>query len=156
MKVHWHTAWQGMDIAVYRDDAEVDRFDAQQLERVLLLYKGSGDFPGDVVQAVVELPEACLVFGAETGFAGRVNFERQPFWAERGCVHWVPQSRAPLPLRLRTGAGLLKLSSPPFMRVPKAELAAAIARWPVQGPQTWDERKRRRIERAQPFSFEHA
>ena len=156
MKVHWHTAWQGTDIAVYRDDAEVDRFDAQQVERVLLLYKGSGDFPGDVVQAVVELPETCLVFGAETGFAGRVNFERQAFWSERGCVHWVAQSRAPLPLRLRTGAGLLKLSSPPFMRVPKADLAAAIARWPLQGAQTWDERKRRRIERSQPFSFEHA
>jgi hypothetical protein len=42
------------------------------------------------------------------------------------------------------------------MRVPRADLAAAIARWPVQGAQTWDERKRRRIERAQPFSFEHA
>jgi hypothetical protein len=156
MKVHWHTAWQGTDIAVYRDDAEVDRFDAQQVERVLLLYEGSGDFPGDVVQAVVELPESCLVFGAETGFAGRVNFERQAFWAERGCVHWVAQSRAPLPLRLRTGGGLLKLSPPPYLRVAKADLAAAIARWPVQGPQTWDERKRRRIERAQPLSFEHA
>ena len=154
MKVHWHTVWQGHHIAICRDDVEVDRFDAQHVERVLLLYKGSGDFPGDVVQAVVELPEECLVFGAETGFAGRVNFERQAFWAERNCVHWVSQARASLPLRLRTG--LLKLSAPAYARVPKADLAHAIGRWPVQGPQTWDERKRARIERAQPFSFEHA
>ena len=154
MKAHWHSLLQGHHIAIHRDDVEVDRFDAQQVERVLLLYKGSGDFPGDVVQVVVELPEECLVFGAETGFAGRVNFERQAFWAERNCVHWVSQSRAALPLRLRTG--LLKLSPPAYLRVPKAELANAIGRWPVQGPQTWDERKRRRIERAQPFSFEHA
>ena len=156
MKVLWHTLWQGQDIAVYRDDVEVDRVNSQQIERVFLLHRGSGDTPGDVAQVVVELPDDCLVFGAETGFASRVNFERQPFWAERGCTHWVSQARAPLPLRLRSGHGLLRMSPPPFARVPKAEVVALIGRWPVQGPQTWNERKRLRIERAQPFGLEHA
>jgi hypothetical protein len=156
MKALWHTLWQAHDIAVCRDGKEVDRFDAQQIERVLLLHRGVGDSPGDVLQVVIELAEECLVFSADTGIAGRINFERQAFWAERGCVHWVSHARAPLPLRLRTGSGLFRLSPPPFMRVPRAELAALIARWPIQGAQTWDERKRRRIERAQPLSFEHA
>ncbi len=156
MKVLWHTLWQGRDIAVFRNDVEVDRVDTQQIERVFQLHKGSGESPRDVVQVLVELADDCLLFGAETGFASRVNFERTDFWAERGCVHWVAHARAPLPLRLRTGHGLWRLAAPPFVRVPKAEVAALMSRWPVQGPQTWDERKRQRIERSQPFSLEHA
>ena len=156
MKALWHTQWQGQEIVLYRNDTEVDRLDANRIERVLLLYRGSGDFPGDVVQVVVEVPDECLVFGVETGFAGRVNFERQAFWEERGCVHWVPHAKAPLPFRLRTGVGWLRLSPPPFARVPRSEIATLLDRWPVQGPQTWDQRKRQRIERAQPFSVEHA
>ena len=156
MKALWHTLWQGQDIAVCRDGKEVDRFNAPQIERVLLLHRGVGDSPGDVLQVVIELAEECLVFSADTGIAGRINFERQAYWAERGCVHWVSHARAPLPLRLRTGSGLFRLSPPPFVRVARAELAALIARWPIQGAQTWDERKRLRIERAQPLSFEHA
>ncbi len=152
----WHTLWQGQDIAVFRDEVEVDRVAAAEIERVFQLHRGSGDMPGDVVQVLVELGETCLLFGAETGFASRVNFERQAWWAERACVHWLSQSRAPLPLRLRTGHGLLRLSPPPFARVPKADMAATLASWPIQGPQTWEERKRRRIERAQPFSTEAA
>ena len=156
MKVLWHTKWQGQDIAVYRNEVEVDRINSQQIERVFLLHRGTGDTPGDVLQVVVELDDDCVLFGAATGFASRVNFERQPFWAERRCVHWIAHSRAPLPLRLRTGSGLFKLSSPPFARIAKAEMAAQISRWPIQGPQTWEERKRLRIERAQPFNLEHA
>jgi hypothetical protein len=156
MKALWHTQWQGQEIVVYRNDEVVDRVDAGKIERVLLLYRGSGDFPGDVAQVVVELPDECVVFGIETGFAGRVNFERQAFWEERGCVHWVPQAKAHLPLKLRTGAGLLRLSPPPYVRVPRSEVAALLERWPIQGPQTWEQRKRQRIERGQPFSVEHA
>ena len=156
MKVFWHTRWQGQEIAVFRNDVEVDRLSADQIERVFLLHRGSGDSPGDVVQVLVELAEECLVFGAETGFASRVNFERQAWWTERACVHWVSHARAPLPLRMRTGNGFLRLSPPAFARAPRAELATLMGRWPVQGPQTWDERKRQRIERGQPFSLEHA
>jgi len=104
----------------------------------------------------VQLPDECLLFGAETGFAGRVNFERQAFWAERACVHWVSQARAPLPLRLRAAVGFIPLNPPVYARVPKSELAALIERWPVQRAQTWAQRKRMRIERALPFHAEHA
>ena len=155
MKALWHTLWQGHDIAVCRDGKEVDRFDALQVERVLLLHRGIGDSPGDVLQVVIELAEECLVFSADTGIAGRINFERQAFWAERACVFWVNESRAPLPLRLRRGRWLLGLTSPVFTRVPRAELAALIERWPLQGPQTWEQRKWRRIERSRAFTSAH-
>src|ERR1700754_686564 len=100
MKSSWRTAWQGQDIVVFRNEAEVDRLHAPDIERVVLVHRGSGDSPGDLVQAVVEIGDSCLIFPADTGFAGRVNFERQVYWAERGCVYWVNESRAPLPLRL--------------------------------------------------------
>ncbi|MDE2092379.1 MAG: hypothetical protein KGL99_04405 [Burkholderiales bacterium] len=154
MKSSWHTAWQGMDIAVYRNDAEVDRLHAPDIERVVLVHHGSGDSPGDLVQAVVEVGDSYLIFPADTGFAGRVNFERQAFWAERACVYWVNEARAPLPHRLRRGRWFLGLSHPVYRRVPRAELAALIERWPLQGPQTWEQRKWRRIERNRPFARE--
>jgi len=46
----------------------------------------------------------------------------------------------------------LGLTSPVYTRVPRAELAALIERWPMQGPQTWEQRKWRRIERSRPFA----
>jgi len=156
MKSSWRTAWQGQDIVVYRNDTEVDRLHAQDIARVVLVHRGSGESPGDLVQAVVEVGESTLIFPADTGFAGRVNFERQAFWAERGCVFWVNESRAPLPLRLRRSRWLLGLTTPVFTRVPRADLAALIERWPLQGPQTWEQRKWRRIERSRPFSSPHA
>ena len=152
MRASWRTAWQGQDIVVYRNEAEADRVHAPDIDRVVLLHRGSGDSPGDLVQAVVEVGDSCLIFPSETGFAGRVNFERQAFWAERGCVFWVNESRAPLPLRIRGGRWFLGLSTPEFRRLPRAELAAAIERWPVQGPQTWEQRKWRRIEQSRPFA----
>ena len=91
-------------------------------------------------------------FSTDTGFGGRVYFERQAFWAEQGSVHWVNESRAPLPLRLRRGRWLLGFAAPAFLRQPRAELAALIGGWPAQGPQTWEQRKWRRIERARPFA----
>lgn len=154
MKSSWRTAWQGQDILLYRNDQEVDRLHAPDIERVVLVHRGSGESPGDLVQAVVELGDSCLIFPADTGFAGRVNFERQAFWAERGCVFWVSEARAPLPLRLRRGRWFLGLTEAVFTRVPRAELAPLIARWPLQGPQTWEQRKWRRIARSRPFAME--
>jgi len=151
MRSSWRTAWQAQDIVIYRNDVEVDRLHAPDISRVILVHRGSGDSPGDLVQAVVEIGDSVLLFPADTGFAGRVNFERQAFWAERGCVYWVNESRAPLPLRLRRGRWLLGLTHPVYTRVPRAELAALLERWPLQGPQTWDQRKWRRIERSRPF-----
>ena len=156
MKSSWRTAWQGQDIVVFRNDAEVDRLHAGEIDRVVLVHRGSGDSPGDLVQAVVEIGDSALIFPADTGFAGRVNFERQAFWAERGCVYWVSEARAPLPLRLRRSRWFFGLTSAVFTRLPRAELAPLIERWPVQGPQTWEQRKWRRIERSRPFASDEA
>jgi len=152
MKSTWHTVWQGHDIVVLRNELEVDRVHAGDIERVVLVHRGSGESPGELLQSVVETAESCLLFAASTGFAGRVNFERQAFWAQRACVYWVHESRAPLPRRWGRGRWLSRLSQPAYARVPRTELAALIERWPLQGPQTWEERKWRRIERARPFA----
>jgi L-ascorbate metabolism protein UlaG (beta-lactamase superfamily) len=152
MRASWHTVWHGQDIVVYRDDVEVDRVHAAQVERVIFLYRDDGDSAGDLASAIVELADECLVFAADTGFAGRINFERQEFWAGRACVYWVPQARAALPSRLKRGRWFLPASAPQFVRVPRAELAPLIEHWPLQGPQTWEQRKWRRIEERRPFA----
>ena len=106
MKTTWRTLWQQNDIVVYRDEVEVDRLPAERIERVYLVYRGQGDTPNDIAQTIVELAGdgASRVFEPETGFAGRVNFERQTFWQERRCVYWVAAPSRSLPWRLRFGA----------------------------------------------------
>jgi hypothetical protein len=52
---------------------------------------------------------------------------------------------APLPSRLRPGLWLLRRRQPAFMRLPRTELAPIIADWPLEGPQTWEQRKWQRI-----------
>lgn len=149
----WRTSWQGQDIVVFRDDTEVDRVGASQIERIVFVHEGSGESPGDLRYAVVETHDDCLIFPADTGFAGRVNFERVDYWAERSCIYWVQQSKAPLPMRLRRGRWWLRLAAgPAFTRLPRAELSPLIEHWPLEGPQTWDQRKWRRIERNRPFA----
>lgn len=156
MNSTWRTAWQGQDIVVYRNDREVDRVAASGIERVVLVHRRTGDSPGDLVRTVVETADALLVFPPETGFAGRVNFERESFWEQRACVYWVPEPKAPLPWRLRRGGAWLGLSSPTFRRVPRAEVAGLVDRWPLEGPQTWAQRKWRRIARGRPFTASNA
>lgn len=152
MRTPWRTAWQGQDIVVYRDDEEVDRLPAPQIERVVFVHRDPGDSPGDLLYAVVETADECIVFPDYTGFAGRVNFERQAFWAERGCVYWASASRASLPLRLRRGRWFLRAGGPEYGRWPRADLGPLIERWPLEGPQTWEQRKWRRIENSRPFA----
>ena len=152
MRASWRTAWQGQDIVVFRSEVEVDRLHAPDIDRVVLVHRGSGDSPGDLVQAVVEIGDSVLLIPTDTGFAGRVNFERQDFWAAKGCVFWVNEARAPLPLRLRRGRWLFGLSQPTYHRVPRSELAGVLEGWAVEGPQTWEQRKWRRIAQARPFA----
>jgi hypothetical protein len=151
-KPHWRTAWQGQDIVVYRDDVEFDRVASKLIERVVFIYRGRGDSPGDLVRSVVELADETLLFSDSTGFAGRVNFERQPFWAERSCIYWVSETLAPLPLRLRQSRWWPGASGHAFQRLPLTELSATIERWPLQGPQTWEQRKWRRIASSRPLA----
>jgi hypothetical protein len=157
MKTTWRTLWVQNDIVVYRDDVEVDRLPGERIARVHLLYRGRGDTPGDIVQSVVALAggEGYAVFEPETGFAGRVNFERHSFWRERQCVYWVPAAAVALPWRLRIAAWRGDAAAHAFRRISRGELAASVERWPLDVPQTWEDRKRRRIERSRPFGHAH-
>lgn len=152
MRTTWRTAWQGQEIVVYREDAEVDRVNAQDIRRVVFVHRGAGNSPGDLLYAIVETADEALVFPDYTGFAGRVNFERQAFWAELGCVYWVGDGHAALPARLRRGRWMLRAAGPSFARLPRVELAPLIETWPLEGPQTWEQRKWRRIENSRPFA----
>jgi hypothetical protein len=152
MRSTWRTAWQGQDIVVYKDDTIVDRVGANEIRRVVFVHRNAGESPGELLYAVVELENECLIFPDYTGFAGRVNFERQAFWAEKGCVYWVRDTRASLPLRLRRGRWLLRVAGPEFARLPRVELAPLLEKWPLEGPQTWEQRKWRRIENSRPFA----
>ncbi|MDQ6629572.1 MAG: hypothetical protein M3Z29_14195 [Pseudomonadota bacterium] len=153
MKTNWRTLWQQQSIVVYRDDVEVDRIEADSIERVHLIYRGAGDTPGDVDSSIVQLrgDGGFCVFEACTGFAGRVNFERQSFWQARRCVYWVPAAGAALPWRLRLGGWRSEAATRPFRRLEKAELETCLAGWSLEGPQLWEDRKKQRIERSRPF-----
>ncbi len=152
MKSTWRTAWQGQDIVVYRNDREVDRVASSAIDRVVLVHRRSGDSPGDLVRTVVEAGGDLLVFPSDTGFAGRVNFEREAFWEQRACVYWVADAKAPLPWRLRRGTSWLGLRDPTFRRASGADHPGLLDRWPLEGPQTWAQRKWRRIARSRPFT----
>jgi hypothetical protein len=157
MKNTWRTLWQQNDIVVFRDEIEVDRLPADRIARVCLIYGGSGDSPGDIVQSVVELTggEGYALFDAHTGFAGRVNFERQAFWREKACVYWVPATAAAFPWRLRFNAWRGDAKTRAFRRLDSDQMAGSMSSWRLEGPQTWDERKHRRIERTRPFGHSH-
>ena len=155
MKTTWRTLWRQNEIVVCRDGTEVDRLPGERIARVLLVYRGQGDMPGDVVQSVVELADSdgYALLEPLTGFADRVNFERQSFWSERRCVYWVPAGSALLPWRWRLSAWRGDAGERTFRRVARDELAAWIDRWPLVVPQTWEDRKRRRLSRLRPFGY---
>jgi len=148
MNLGLQTAWQGMDLVVTKNDREIDRLPAQTIQRVLLVCHGNGDTPGDLAFAVIETSDETLVLPAESGIAGRIHFERQSFWSERPCIYWVNASHAALPRRLRPGLWMLWRQRPGYMRLPRAELASTIEHWPLEGPQTWEQRKWERIARS--------
>ena len=153
MKTTWRTLWQQQDIVVYRDEVEFDRFAAARIECVYLVYRGHGDTPNDIAQTIVELASDAgfAVFEPETGFAGRVNFERQSFWQARCCIYWVAAPMAALPWRLRLGGWPGDANKRAFRRLGRAELAGCVEHGQLEGPQTWEDRKRRRIERSLLF-----
>jgi hypothetical protein len=154
MKTNWRTLWQQQSIVVYRDEIEFDRLAADRIGRVFLAYRGAGDSPGDIDMSIVEFDddaEGFALFEARTGFAGRVNFERQAFWQARACVYWVPAASVSLPWRLRLGGWRGEASGRAYRRVARAELEACLGAWVLEGPQTWEDRKQSRLERSRPF-----
>ena len=60
-------------------------------------------------------------------------------------------AKAALPRKLCTGLWILRQHKPAFVRLPREELRPVIAQWPLEGPQSWDERKVARIARAPPL-----
>jgi len=132
--------WEGTDLVMTRGPVEVDRLHGTDIRRVMLVCEG-GDTPSELQFAVVETATEHVLFPASTGIAGRVYFERQLYWTQRACVYWVTGRHAPLPRRLCTGVWLLHRNRPAYMRLPACELAALIGQWPLEGPQTWEQRK---------------
>ena len=125
---------------VLRNEQELDRIAARDIHRVILVCRG-GDSPSDLRFAVIETISEHILLPAASGIAGRVHFERQSFWMQRPCVYWVDEARAPLPRRLLPGVWLLRSHVPGYVRLPHEELAAVIEAWPVEGPQSWEQRK---------------
>jgi len=134
------TRWDGTDLLVLRNDHEIDRIASRDIHRVILVCHG-GDSPRDLRFAVVETTADHVLLPAGSGIAGRVHFERQSFWTHRPCVYWVDEARAPLPRRLLPGVWLLRRQQPRYMRLPHSELAGVIEQWPLEGPQSWEQRK---------------
>jgi hypothetical protein len=134
------TRWEGSDLLILSAEREIDRIASREIHRVILVCH-RGDSPSDLRFAVVETTADHILLPAASGIAGRVHFERQSFWAQRPCVYWVDRARAPLPRRLLPGAWLLRRQLPGHVRLPRAELAGVIEQWPLEGPQSWDQRK---------------
>ncbi len=141
---HLNTRWDGDVLLVLDDDREIDRIAAHEIHRVILVSEG-GDAPRDLCYAVIETAADHVVLPAESGIAGRVHFERQGFWQQRPCVYWAPAARAALPRRLLPGVWLLRRHRPGYLRLPRTELDPVIERWPLEGPQSWEQRKWARI-----------
>ena len=149
MKPVWRTCWQQHDIVVLCDDREIDRIAGDRIDAVHFLCRGAGETPGDIEQAAIRLDDGSwIVAGAETGFAGRVNFEREAFWARKACVRWITGPRATLPMRLRLGG-----RSQAWRRLEADALTDAASAWESARCESWAERKRRRIEESRPFGF---
>jgi len=144
-RVQLSTRWEGDAIVVLDHDTEIDRIAAQEIRRVILVGAHGGDAPSDLRFAIVDLGAEHVVLPASSGIAGRVHFERLGFWSQRNCIYWVADSSAVLPRHLLPGVWLLRRHDPGYLRLPAAELAPTIERWPLDGPQTWDQRKWARI-----------
>jgi hypothetical protein len=142
-----NTRWEGADLLVLNHDQEIDRIAAREIHRLILVCRNGGESPSDLRFAVVETTADHVLLPAASGIAGRVHFERQSFWMQRPCVYWVDEARAPLPRRLLPGVWLLRRHEPGYVRLPHNELAGVIEQWPLDGPQSWEQRKWARIVR---------
>jgi hypothetical protein len=134
------TRWEGSDLVVLSDGEATDRIAAAEIRRVILVCS-DGDRPSDLDFAVIETASEHVLLPADSAIAARVYFERQPYWTQRACIYWVTQRHAPLPRRLCPGVWLLRCHRPAFLRLPAGELAGLIGQWPLEGPQTWEQRK---------------
>ena len=144
-----NTRWDSTHLLVTRGDSEIDRIDARDIQRVILVCQHGRDTPSDLRFAVIETSNDHVLLPASSGIAGRIHFERQAFWERRPRIYWVDEARASLPRRLLPGIWLLRRQQPGFMRLPYSELASVIEQWPLEGPQSWEQRKWAHIVRGQ-------
>ena len=137
------TRWDGADLVVERGEEVVDRIAATEIGRVILVCDG-GDTPSEFDFALIDLGAEHVLLPAASGIAARVYFERQAWWTQRACIYWVTASHAPVPRHLRVGRSMISLlrrRQPAFLRLPAGELEALVEGWPLEGPQTWEQRK---------------
>ena len=148
------TQWQSRDLLVLNNGQEVERLPADDIQRVVLAHQHGGTTPGDLAWALIELSQDAVLLPASSGIAGRIHFEHQDFWSRHPCVYWIAARQAPLPRRLRLAAagGLFSRWRPAYLRVPRAEVAPLLAKWALQGPQSWEQRKWEHIHRTRLFA----
>lgn len=138
----WGTAWAGPDIVVLRNGVEVDRIHAIDIRRVIFVLSHDAQGRRETSFALVELGDEFVLFPGETGFAGRVHFERQVFWAARACIYWATTSAACLPPQSLARSGFMLMGrSLRYGRLPRAALSSLLERWSIEGPASWEERR---------------
>ena len=67
MSLNLDTAWRGNDLMVLHRNREVDRIPAADIQRVILVYRGHGDSPGDLAYALFELTDDTVILPAQSG-----------------------------------------------------------------------------------------
>jgi hypothetical protein len=141
-------------LLVLRDGQEAERLNAADIERVVVAHEHGGYAPGDVAWVLIALKQDAVILPARSGIAGRIHFEHQAFWQQHPCVYWVDAKQASLPWRLRLsdGGGLLGRWRPPYVRAPRADVDPLLTRWPLRGPQSWEQRKWEHIQRTKLFA----
>lgn len=145
------TSWQADEIVVTRGDELIDQLRADEIERVTLVHADSGDSPGDVRAALFELPDRVVLLGAASGIAGRVLFERQAYWSQRGCIYWVSERFVSWSQIQGESRWLFARQVPQHRQLTTAAVGSLLERSEATGPHTWDQRKQFRIERRRPF-----
>lgn len=146
------TCWQADEILVTRGGALIDRLRAGDIQRVTLVHTGEGESPGEVQAALFEMADRAVLLGAGSGIAGRVLFEHQAHWARRSCIYWVSERHVTWPAAMaETRWPLRRPRVPQHCALTPAAAESLLDRCEATGPHTWEERKRRRIERRRPF-----
>jgi hypothetical protein len=146
------TCWQADDIEVTRGDECIDRWCAEDIERVTLVHIGAGDSPIEIHAAIFELPGRVVVLGAQCGIAGRVLFERETYWARRNCIYWVSNRRVSWLVIEGESRWQFARQAPPYQPLTPAQANALFERANAIGPQTWGQRKQWRFGHQRPFS----
>ena len=143
--------WQADEIVVTRGGQPIDRLRADEIERVTLVHADSGDSPGDVRAAILELADHAVLLGAESGIAGRLLFERQAYWSQRNCIYWVNERFVSWPRAAGAARWLFAPQVPAHRHLSPAALGLLLDRSNPSGPHTWGQRKQLRVERRRPF-----